>query len=434
MRTRSRSNRLRYDNFNVVNRFTQTWYNNSNGQVINSYFLPNYEYTAELESDVDFMVDDPTRKSKISKEVLHSTVLHRKMESHEDVLISGNDKFVTQDNGGNSAHWRVWGNYGRIYPENISIQWDVSDHDLALQARHDFFQTNDVDTLLNLVEAPDFVTGLKSMHSNVNVPVVPSSKFNAVFKAKKLTKFISGGFLYYSFGIAPLISDMKKLSKATTSYSRKLKQTLQSAGTAVSVHRKCGGTFLNALTPSNGLPLPAGYGALSNNGDGSHWHASVQPMIKPVKTVTIRGIRHHKYFSPLFQQIDDLANRFGSVGPASFAWERLPFSFVVDWFVDGADVFDRLDNFLTGSRKKIQDATISYKWGCAAGVVKHKPAATVSTSYDGLQTAVNELSYYHRKPIEAGLSTGLSGRFGKRQVALTAALLGQMATNLKLKR
>jgi hypothetical protein len=107
---------------------------------------------------------------------------------------------------------------------------------------------------------------------------------------------------------------------------------------------------------------------------------------------------------------------------------------VSDWFVDVSDVFNRLDNFLTGSRKSIQDATLSYKYGVVAGVMKHKYNNQLSSDKDGSQTAVNEIQYYHRKPITTGLNIGLAGRFGKKQVALTAALLGQMAANLRLKR
>jgi hypothetical protein len=354
------------------------------------------------------------------------------MLGSEDTLIVGNDKFITTDHTGNSAHWRVWGSYGHIYPEHLQLVWSKSDDDLIREAKDEFYNNNDVDSLLNAVEAPDFVTGIKSMYNNVNAPVVPSSRVPLLLRARKLTKFISGGYLYYSFGVAPLISDMRKLSKATASYSKRMQRTLATAGTVVSVHRSCGGSFLNTLSSGGGLPLPAGYGASPDN--GMCWRSQVIETLKPLKTVTIRGIREHKYMSPLFQSLDNLATRFGSIGPASFAWERLPFSFVADWFVDGSDVFNKLDNFLTGSRKNIQDGCISYKYGCVAGAIKQRRAANEYSSYDGLQTAVNEIQYYHRKPIDTGLNTGLSGRFGKKQIALTGALLSQMAANLKLKR
>jgi hypothetical protein len=433
MRTRSRSNLLVQDNLSVLNRFGQQQYNASSGALVNSYQLPPAGGVIAIQTDVDDIVDDPDRKNRNAKEVLHTTRLLRRAGSNVDTYTVPPYKYVTTDIGGNSAHWRTWGPYGDIFPENIQVNWDMSDHDLILQAKHDFFQQNDVDTLLNAIEAPDFVSGLKSVYNRVNVPVysrtIPIKQL--MRRSKNLLGFVSGGYLYYGFGIAPLVADMNKVSKAGASYSKRLKKTLETAGTAVSVHKSCAGQLSSVLTNGNGLPLPAAY-APSPDGSSS-WHAAVNATFQPKKIVSIRGIRNHKYSSPIFGKLDDLMTRFGSTGPASLAWERIPFSFVVDWFVDGSDVFDQLDNFLTGSRKKIVDATISYKWQCSAGAIKHVSGTTTS-GVDGVQTAVNELSYYYRKPIDPSLSTGLSGRFGKRQIGLTAALLGQMATKLKLKR
>jgi len=431
MRTRTRSNLLTTDNFSLSNRFAQEWSNVSSGAIVNNYLLPAWNYTIALQSDVSTIVDDNSPRSVASKEVTQTSRVYRKVLSNTDILIDGNNRFTTIDSVHNSAHWRVWGNYGDIFPENIQIQWDKSDDTLIREAKDRFYNANDVDNILNAVEAPDFISGLKSLHDKVNVPVVSSTKAKILLKGRKAVKFISGGFLYYSFGIAPLIADIKKMASATKTYSRRMQKALDNAGKVESLHSRCGGKFTGFLTPENGLPLPAGYGVL---GDGvSHWHAQVQPMLVPLKVVTIRGIRTHKYTSPLFQKLDYLATRFGSIGPASFAWEKIPYSFVVDWFVDTSDVFNKLDNFLTGSRKNIVDASISEKWGCAAGAVKHGRGSTYS-SFDGTQTAVNELAYYHRKPIDPNFSVGFSGRFGKRQLALSAALLGQKAANLKLKR
>jgi len=430
MRTRTKSNLLTTDNFSLSNRFSQQWSNVSSGAIVNTYLLPSWNYTIATRSDVSTIVDDNSRKCVNTKEVTHSSRVHRKVLSNTDILISGNDKFTTVDSVVNSAHWRVWGSYGDIFPEHIQIQWDKSDDTLIRDAKDRFYNANDVDNVLNAVEAPDFISGLKSLHDNVNVPVVSSKKAKILLRARKATKFISGGFLYYSFGIAPLIADIKKMAHATKTYSRRMQKALDNAGKVESLHSRCGGKFTGILTPGNGLPLPVGYGV---SGDGSVWHSQIQSMLTPLKVVTIRGIRSHKYTSPLFQKLDYLATRFGSIGPASFAWEKIPYSFVVDWFVDTSDVFNKLDNFLTGSRKNIVDASISEKWECAAGAVKHVTGTTHSSS-DGIQTAVNELAYYHRKPIDPYFSVGLSGRFGKRQVALSAALLGQKAANLKLKR
>lgn len=442
MRNRNRSNLLVTDVFNSDSRFFQKWYNLSNGQLINQYWLPKSGHIITKKSDADSISDDPTKGDAV-KEVIHSTEVRKFLDMSEDTYIEGNNKYVTSDNSGmNSAHWQVWGQYGFIYPNNILINWNVSDETLIRATKDAFYNECDVDTLLNVMEAPQIVTGLQSIYNSINTPVrVPKNKALEMIRKfrrpgtriRKGASFISGGFLYYAFGIAPLISDLRKLSAATFTYSKRLKQASASAGTAVSVHRQCTGTFTNTLVGTRGTPLPAGYGA---SGDGtSVFHASVQPMLVPKKICTIRGVRNHKYFSPYFQELDFLAARFGSIGPASFAWERIPFSFVFDWFVDASDVFNRLDNALTGSRKMIKDACLSEKWQCNAGAVKHPVGTSDHSSFDGVQTASNELSYYHRKPISVNnITVARSGRFGKWQIAELAALLGQMTAKLKLSR
>lgn len=431
MRTRSRSNLLITDVL-TSNRFFQKWYNASSGALINQYYLP-ASSTIIKKSDAEFMVDDNSPKSDAVKEVDHQTIIRTVLDSQSDTFIVGNDKFITEDTGsGNSAHWRVWGQYGLIDPLNVNIQWNVPDETLIRKTKDAFYNQNDIDTMLNVIEAPEFITGLKSLHRNVQAPSISTARAQKLLKLRKGVKFLSGGFLYYTFGIAPLLSDIRKLGKATLTYSKRLKQAANSAGTDVSVHGQCPGTFVDTLIDSRGVSLPVGYGAPR---DGSVFHVKIQNLTSPQKVCTIRGIRSHKYLTPFFQELDYLGDRFGSVGPASFAWERIPFSFVVDWFVDASDVFNRLDNFLTGSRKMIKDACLSEKWGCVAGAVKHPYSNSDSSNQDGVQTVANELHYYHRKPISVNnITVARNSRFGKWQIAESAALLGQLAANLRFKR
>jgi len=431
MRTRNRSNLLTLDALSAVNRFRQKYYRVSDGALLNEYYLPASNKILVKESDVDEIVDDPS-SSRAAKQVKHTTRIKKQTLSAQDTLISGNDKYITDDLVGNAAHYRVWGLYGDIFPEHIQINWDKTDRDLMFETLDAFYTLNDVDTLLNTVEAPQFVTSIQSLYNRVKAPVYADMKAAKVQRRKKAAAVLSGGFLYYAFGVAPVINDMRKIAKAGSSYSKKLAKALSNAGRNYSVHRRCGGSFNPVLTGGNGMPLPTGYGPSVDA--ISHWHADIQKISAPIKICTVRGIRDHKYLTSGFQELDYLMSRFGATGPASFAWERIPFSFVVDWFIDVSGVLHRLDNYLTGSRKKIQDATISYKWACAAGAIKHVRLPDIS-SFDGFQMCTNELHSYHRKPMSTDIYTSSTqGRFGKYQIAETAALIGQMAANLKTKR
>jgi hypothetical protein len=151
-------------------------------------------------------------------------------------------------------------------------------------------------------------------------------------------------------------------------------------------------------------------------------------------TCTVRGVRENKYFGDFFQKLDFLASRFGSVGPASFLWERIPFSFVVDWFVDLSGVLNYLDNALTGNTKKVKEACISTKWDVIAEIYKLRYNTSLTSSVDGAQIAQCRLGFYHRKLVDPHVSVGLNVRFGKSQASITAALVAQMAANLRSKR
>jgi hypothetical protein len=439
MRTRTRSNRLIIATTDSINQFSEKYYSEPSHTLQNTYYLPSgVTPPVVMFGDSETIHDDPS-KGRHAKEVLHTKRIISRNSYPVEKYGNATQSFECTEAPGlkGSAHWRAWSNYGDVYPENIQVNWDVPDETLIRQCLGDFNQLNDVNSLLNAVEAPQFTSGLKSLYDNVNAPVYKGSMSpKLAMRSLKTTKLLTGGYLYYQFGIAPVIADMRKLSKATTTYSRQLKKAISTAGTAVSVHRTIKGTFGPNLVPGT-LGLPYGYGSPLSN--GTFWSASINHLELPTKIVTIRGVRVRKYETEWFQKLDYLASRFGSTGPASFAWERIPFSFVADWFLDTSAVLGAMDNFLTGSSKNILDATLSTKWSCLAGAVKHKYNNTVYSTLDGQQTAQTELSYYHRKPIQPTVSVGLNRRFGKNkalsggQLSLAAALVGQLSASLASK-
>jgi hypothetical protein len=123
-----------------------------------------------------------------------------------------------------------------------------------------------------------------------------------------------------------------------------------------------------------------------------------------------------------------MCDKFGTSGPASLAWELVPFSFVLDWFVDLRGVFNLLDNALTGNRKKVVDVSFSQKFDLTLREIFH-PASPYASGQDGTTTATHRVRYYHREIPTVSL-IGLSGRFGKKQALLTLSLLHQLVPNL----
>jgi len=400
--------------------------------------------------DEETMIDDPSKGRQV-KTVVHYKKRFTRRNIGTEVYRSGT---VTYSSTGNHSHSWTWGQYGQdISAGNVSVVYPMSEEALVRLTVDDFYSTNEVDSLLNIVEAPQLLTGLKTMYDDFFSIQSPTA-YNAVEFGKKGARlvrkfgtlsakqrianlkkgisFLSGGYLYYSFGVAPVINDMRKLSSVTAKLSKRLKDNQKRAGTEVSVRKAVYGSFQQGLYPDGNGRIPDGYSSSQDN--GSKWHTQIYDQSKPRMTCVVRGIRDRKFETSVFQKLDFLASRFGVTGPASFAWERIPFSFVVDWFVDMSVVLNTLDNALTGSSKQIKDVSLSQKWSALIPAIKHRHGPGTTSSNDGQQTALTEMSLYTRKPVEVNKIVDFSGRFGKKQAALSVALISQLGANLRLHR
>lgn len=333
---------------------------------------------------------------------------------------------------GANAHWQAWGHYAStIGFEHVIQEIPVDESTAVRETMHAFYDRNEVDLLLNLVEAPELYTGLKSLNKSLQLDsVINHSAMRRGELRRKLARrinILSGGFLYYSFGVAPIISDMRKISKAMDSLKGSVAKAAERAGKVVTVRRRYTGRFTGINPSVVGSPL-TGYGAVPGTG---FYHIDIEPIVNPLYVCTVKGINSFGFKTDFFKKLDYLAHRFGASGPASFAWERIPFSFVLDWFLDLSGVLDKLDNALTGNHKVIKDCCVSHKWKCNLKVIHHQSTPSNSELYNDIQVASVGLAAYSRKPADPKVNIGLAGRFGKRQIRLTAALLGQMTASLK---
>jgi hypothetical protein len=124
-----------------------------------------------------------------------------------------------------------------------------------------------------------------------------------------------------------------------------------------------------------------------------------------------------------------LIDRFGLSGPATTAWELVPLSFVVDWFVDLRNVTDRLDNALTGGSKQIIDVCISEKvYAKTIGTIQSYGPYVINQA--GSVMAESEWHLYTRNPVTDFNKVRFAGRFGKKQASLSAALIYSKVANL----
>lgn len=306
---------------------------------------------------------------------------------------------------GPNSYWKTFnGNQGPTFKgaADFTLNFPKTLAQQIADAKDDFYtKDNEVDSLLNLVEAPELPRSMNSLLGRL--------KDRSTWRP--LTK-ISNGYLLWSFGLAPLLSDMSKVAKSVSTLRGKMSNALKHGGKSTVIRNSVTGT----VTP---------YSTVALGHDSATWHFNGRGK----RTVSILGKRSVSYNSSLFGQLDYMMRRFGGTGPASFVWERIPFSFVVDWFLDLRSITNKLDNLLTGGTKQIQDILVTTEGEFFANMVDNY-AYHIPTSFKGTTVASTSVSLYRReKPVISEPTFALSGRFGKKQLSLTGALLYQLVAS-----
>lgn len=133
---------------------------------------------------------------------------------------------------------------------------------------------------------------------------------------KRRSQTVGNVWLEYHFGWEPLIKDVHA---ACTLLSDPLEPSF------VKVSGK----------PQTLRAFIADYGGCSNSSLGKAW-IELNGKIRSKGGAKIAISNPNLY----------LANRLGLVNPAAVAWELVPFSFVVDWFVNVSDVINEASDFL----------------------------------------------------------------------------------------
>lgn len=301
------------------------------------------------------------------------------------------------------------------------------------EARSAFFSVNETDNLLNILEADQTISSLNAIGSFIRD--VYSGSNTVLGRRRLYDKYfrlstVSNSHLAWSFGFAPLISDLKKLSRALPLMRKRLRQLAVNASKPRSVVRHVIGSYSN--TDLSGI---SGYWPVNTPQTlYTWWREQVIPVTAPIYVAGVHGKRAVKYNSSLLSEVDYVLSHFIATGPVSLAWEKVKFSFVVDWFLNLTPVIDQLDNALTGFNKQIDYAWTSEKYDLQVAVVKQQRTDEVMANSVGRQVLVYRYRYYRREPASLDFSIKASGRFGKKQEALSLSLLHQKVANLVRKR
>jgi hypothetical protein len=233
--------------------------------------------------------------------------------------------------------------------------------------------------------------------------------------------------LGWSFGFAPLISDLKKISRSLPRIRQNLQKLVKGAGAPHTVTRSSIGT-IEFTWPSGS----AGYNPRANAATTSgHWCDKITPIQLPTRVVGISG-RHKVIFnSDEFQTLDYLFKRFVATGPISLAWEKVPFSFVLDWFVDISGLLIKLDDIAVYGEVTVDKCWTSESSKVFVGFEARALTGEVNSN-EGNIVAQTEIRQYYRKPLDPDIQfIREANRFGKKQGGLLASLLYQKVANLR---
>lgn len=270
------------------------------------------------------------------------------------------------------------------------------------------------DVLLNLVEANQVWPAIRSL--TMSLPAM-------AYHWKRLRKVIrtaSGSYLAWKFGVSPILSDMMSIHRYLPQMGRDMKRHEDGEKSRFSTIAVPTMTY----TPIDGLvgtigPAGADY-------KRSQGYATKPPVIRYVLVIKPKV----QYGLQLFKSLDAFASRFAT-SPASLAWELVPFSFVVDWFVDLRGVLGAIDRTLGFSPYEVYSFSRSLSYSTKTDYFHkqlHSCNGSVITDGKCLETEFNR---YIRTGASAELMPSWSPRFGKNQAGISAALIAQKLSQLR---
>lgn len=306
----------------------------------------------------------------------------------------------------------------------VWIDWktDTDVDNRALQQLLDKARQPVIDGLLNIVEAPelkDTARSIKHDWDDINRPDALSmktrwqrfrSRVKKLSNSAKAPKRLANYHLAYAFGVAPVISDVKRMHSYMEYIARDYDKFKNGAIRKLSIS-------INGSLAKTGL-------------DSGEYSTQLVGDYSPKTRYVLVYRDRNPYSTEFMAKLHFLLKRFGGQGPAYFAWERIPFSFVIDWFLDTRSLLSGLNNMLQADPIEIISLTKSQKCIVTVDLFRTvRRADTEEIVYDKRQGYVTH-KWYERSVQAQPLYLGLSNRFGKNQAALTSFLI---VSRLKVK-
>jgi len=272
------------------------------------------------------------------------------------------------------------------------------------------------DVLLNLVEANQIWPSIRSL-----TLCLPEMAYNWN-KIRKVIRTAAGGFLAWKFGVSPILSDIMSIQRWFPKIAEDVKRHAEGRPSRFA----SSGKVVMAFAPGDESSI------VLNGHETDHRYSqgflSESPVVRYVLVVKPRDLTGSDAFG---RTLDLLMSRF-TTSPASLAWEKIPFSFIADWFVDLRGVLRRIDSMLGFEPYQVVSFTRSFSYGCSAQRFWDTFSPCSGAPLFNVTVGSADYKNYERSLVSMGGSPPTwKPRFGKNQAGISAALISQYLSKVK---
>jgi len=307
----------------------------------------------------------------------------------QDIILlpSGDQVFWTEEANylpiGRSSIDNVlgWGNAGTNLVVAQAHVPDAVRADLCWEAFVYFSEVFPVE-----INSSEFIQGLFQLKALL--PVVEDS----------LLQTLAGGYLNKSFGWDNVLSDLDALSGMFEAVADRIKYLLKTAGipTRLGFARHHVNPLLQPFEDWHMYEPVYANGWTGSDIQLRSYTCSFHASAWVTQTV--------EYIDGIVGWLRGITSSLGLNNPVKAAWQIIPFSFVVDWFVDVSGHLDRLTRIQPAVGWNVFDFSYSFKHEFEWDLSQRDQHDTI---YDRLsQTVPLKVTYYERRkglPVDTGL-------------------------------
>jgi hypothetical protein len=309
---------------------------------------------------------------------------------------------LTWNTGATSGNPPTWAVGSLSNSDELRLREDVFERARGLKA----------DGLLNLVEANQIWPSIVSLAT-----CIPNIRDNWG-QLRKVIRTASSGYLAWKFGVSPILSDLMSVHRYLPHMRDDMERWHKGEKYRYSASAPLSTNF------GDGNDYIGNFGSVIIDRRQSFGQVISPPSVRYVLVVKPRV----KYHTSLFASMDAFMSRFAS-SPASLAWEKIPFSFVVDWFVDLRGVLRKIDETLGFEPFEIVGCTRSLSYHLATRRNWWTGSPCGGTTLFDVDVGSVEYKHYERSLVSVGASKPTwTPRFGKNQAGISAALISQRLT------